>query len=225
MPASIGLGAPTFALIVFAFLFNGYVVRYLPASGVFHVLLSPQVYFLLASAVIVKMRGIPLADLGLHARRLRRMLLLGLLLASGPAVLVTGLAGLLTLADRIHPFLSQPLFSGGTSAVRVEASRLWILLLLAPVGEEIFFRGVLLKALRENYSAMWSVVLSSVIFMLGHGGFRPGPLMLGLINAPLALVTGSLLPGMIFHAVSNTYGPLLATCFPNLFHLISFLFQ
>ncbi|MFH1016962.1 MAG: type II CAAX endopeptidase family protein [Pseudomonadota bacterium] len=225
MPQPVGLGAPTLALIVFALLFNSYVVKYLPDSGVLHVLLSPQIYFLVASAVIMAARRISPAELGFHARKLRRSIFLGLILAAGPAVLVLGLAGLLTLADRIYPFLPAPLFAGGASAVEIADSRLWILLVLAPLSEEIFFRGILLRALRENYSARWSVLLSAVIFMLGHGGFRPGPLMLGLINGPVALVTGSLIPCMIFHAVSNAYGPLLASWFPNLFHMISFLFR
>jgi membrane protease YdiL (CAAX protease family) len=221
----IGLGAPTLALIGFALVFNNFVVSRLPSGGIWSVLISPQIFFLAASVVILRVRKLPFRHLGFHLGRPGRNVSLGIALSLAPAALVLAIAGLATAVDRVHPFLTYPLFGGPAPAVQIGSARLWTLLLLAPVTEEIFFRGILLKALRESYPPALAVLFSALIFMAGHGGFRPGPLMLGLINGPVALGTGSLIPCMIFHAVSNAYGPIMLTWFPNLYRILSFLLQ
>ena len=77
---------------------------------------------------------------------------------------------------------------------------------IAPVVEEVFFRGALYTALRGGMGVWPSVLLSAAIFAVGHplpGGF----LLILVLGSVLALVrekTGSLVPSIVCHAVYNT---------------------
>lgn len=77
--------------------------------------------------------------------------------------------------------------------------------LVVPVGEEIFFRGLTYGALRRALGRHAGVLASAVFFAAAHVQaveFLP-ILILGVILAYLYEYTGSLVPGMIAHAVNN----------------------
>ena len=78
--------------------------------------------------------------------------------------------------------------------------------LVAPICEEVFFRGYLLQGLRSMMSDGWAVVLSSVIFAAVHADLGSFPLLLvlGLLMGTLRVVTGSIWPGVILHTFNNT---------------------
>ena len=84
--------------------------------------------------------------------------------------------------------------------------------LLAPLLEEMFFRGVLFRALRQalgsdasRYSTALAVVISAVLFALAHG--EPlqfaGLAFLGVVLAVLVQRTARLVPSVITHASFN----------------------
>lgn len=77
--------------------------------------------------------------------------------------------------------------------------------ILAPVLEELFFRGALQGALWPFGSVM-PIVFSSLFFMLAHANLWELPVVfvLGFIIGYVAEVSGSLLPGMVLHAANNT---------------------
>jgi membrane protease YdiL (CAAX protease family) len=76
---------------------------------------------------------------------------------------------------------------------------------IAPVAEEYFFRGLLLRDFLERYSVTKSVWATAMMFSLFH--LNPwqaiAALPLGLWFAWLVLRTGSIIPGMICHAIYN----------------------
>ncbi len=76
----------------------------------------------------------------------------------------------------------------------------------APIFEEIAFRGLLYAVLRRRLSFMPAALLSASIFALAHGygwiGFI-SVLWSGLLWAWIYEKTGSLIPGMIAHALNN----------------------
>jgi membrane protease YdiL (CAAX protease family) len=77
--------------------------------------------------------------------------------------------------------------------------------IVVPIGEEIFFRGLTFGAFRRRLSRHAAVLASAVFFAAAHlqaVEFLP-ILILGLILAYLYEFTGSLVPGMIAHAVNN----------------------
>lgn len=78
---------------------------------------------------------------------------------------------------------------------------------IAPVAEEIFFRGVLFMGLwRRLGSFWWAAVLSSLAFAAVHPTLLGGllPLMgVGIVACVLLRETGSLIPCVVMHAVYN----------------------
>jgi membrane protease YdiL (CAAX protease family) len=127
-----------------------------------------------------------------------------------------------------------------TSNVPAQNDLVWIVLntvvattLVAPVVEELFFRGLLMRAIRNGIlrgrashprtdppdarrvrrALLGSVLISSVVFMLVHLYqaldlttllvLGSSTLLLGLANAVLATRTGRLGPGIVAHMVFN----------------------
>jgi membrane protease YdiL (CAAX protease family) len=78
-------------------------------------------------------------------------------------------------------------------------------ILAAPFGEELFFRGFALPALRRSWGIVAAVVLSGALFSLLHMdpvGFL-GLMEIGILLAALRWWTGSLWAAIIGHAVNN----------------------
>jgi len=98
-------------------------------------------------------------------------------------------------------------------------------LLVTGVGfiEELLFRGFLLQALRTRGSVTRAIVISGVTFGLGHlvnllrGSSVPdqalqlvGAIVIGIALAYCVVLTGSILPGVAFHALFNLSGTISA---------------
>jgi membrane protease YdiL (CAAX protease family) len=88
--------------------------------------------------------------------------------------------------------------------------------LLAPVVEELLFRGALLRALLRRTTPPWAVLGSALIFAAVHvvgdpgaGYVFPGLLLLGLVSGYEAYRTGNLGRSMLLHIGFN----LLSTIF------------
>ncbi len=88
----------------------------------------------------------------------------------------------------------------------------WQLLLyvaiLPAICEEIAFRGILLSGLRRKFKPAALIVVIGLIFGLFHVTlYRIAPTAaLGMILTGIALMTGSVLPGMLMHAGNNAIG-------------------
>ncbi len=83
-----------------------------------------------------------------------------------------------------------------------------ILLLLAVVPaviEELAFRGFILSGLRHLGSKRQAIIWTSIFFGLAHGMIQQSinAVMLGVILGYIAVQTGSILPGMLFHVTHN----------------------
>jgi membrane protease YdiL (CAAX protease family) len=222
----IGLVPPFVALVLFGLLYHFPIpARWIPRSGWGRLPFSPQLFFLVASGIILAIRRIPWRETGLSRNGAGRNLAIGVFLGSLPVALALGAGLLLTEVNAVLPFLPRPIFGGAPLDVSILPYDLVTLLLLAPICEEIFFRGILLRAIREDYPAWIAVVASALIFMGGHGKMAFGPLALGLINGIVLLRTGSILPGIAFHSIANAYGPVMILWFPNLYRYLQFLYS
>jgi len=78
----------------------------------------------------------------------------------------------------------------------------------APIIEEVLFRGTLLPAMTRVFqSPVCGIVLSSLIFAVGHSTGLPSWLPLasiGAMAAALTYQTRSLVPAIVMHSVHNT---------------------
>jgi membrane protease YdiL (CAAX protease family) len=80
------------------------------------------------------------------------------------------------------------------------------LVVFAPLGEELLFRGVLFGALTSKLSVRRAALLSGVAFSVWHGYGVVGSLIIAFDGYMLALLYSrmrSLVPGMFVHGALN----------------------
>ena len=115
----------------------------------------------------------------------------------GSLVLLYEVSGLIPMPEALRKF--------DCSAGSGKFSLFFAYVLIAPITEECFFRGLLLRCYLCKYSAARAVWTSAIVFALFH--LNPWQaiiaLPLGLGFAWLTLRTGSLVPAILCHMVAN----------------------
>lgn len=144
-------------------------------------------------APFVPLRAIP-------ARTAIWSFLLGVALVA-PVMIVVGFIPVPTTdADASRPlrFLNYMLHPGGLFLKAV---------ILAPLGEELLYRGLILQLARRYLPAWGAIALSTVIFAVPHASMGFGTavlaLMMGTALGWLVVRSGSLLASMLCHSTIN----------------------
>lgn len=93
--------------------------------------------------------------------------------------------------------------------------------LLAPIVEEMVFRGAILRKLLEAFQgrrAWIAIVLSALLFALAHGNIAQGihAFIIGLVFGWMYMRTGSIIPGVVFHWVNNTVAYVMFNLMPQM---------
>lgn len=105
--------------------------------------------------------------------------------------------------------INEELFAD-LSRMLSEANNIWLLLLvlavLPAVFEELAFRGFILSGLRHLGHTRRAIILSSVLFGVTHAIFQQSIIatFVGVVIGYIAVQTGSIWPGMLFHLVHNS---------------------
>lgn len=84
---------------------------------------------------------------------------------------------------------------------------------IAPAfGEELLFRGVLLRSATLRFGPVAALIATSLLFGLAHGDLAQGSaaILLGAYLGAIAWVSKSVWPAVISHAANNVCGVLLA---------------
>ncbi len=162
-----------------------------------------QVVFVIPVIVILWRKGAKINVLGLRNFKIENLALgCGLLL--GTYILIM-LHNVLLMLFGIAPqgeYLSE-FFSTGESV----GLFVFVGVVLAPLVEEIFFRGFLFGGLQQKYGWKKSAVISAAIFSIGHlqiAILLPA-FLLGLVFAYLYHRSKSIFPGMILHLIVNSF--------------------
>lgn len=178
------------------------------------VILAAAIAFCLGLLVLVgraKELGQDWRQIGFRTANAGRAALLGIagFFCSLPFVFVAGvIAAILshTIFKHFHT-PEQPFDEIVTQGSTLEVILVFLAAsVVAPIVEETFFRGTLYSVFRSKTGVWPSVLLTSAIFAIIHplpGGFLP-IFTLACVLALLRERTGSLLPGMVCHAVYNT---------------------
>jgi membrane protease YdiL (CAAX protease family) len=121
--------------------------------------------------------------------------------------------GLYTLLSNVFDTIGLPMFWGESNDFKLVSSLDFVAaiagtVLIAPIAEEIIFRGFVLRAFLDNgYKLATAVGLASLIFSSIHVFFGPGILIFTLLWALfptfLYLKFKSLYPAIAFHIVNN----------------------
>ncbi len=90
--------------------------------------------------------------------------------------------------------------------------------LLAPLAEEMVFRGAVLRSLLRWKENPWiGIVISAVLFAVIHmnPAQMPHALLIGLLLGWLYYRTDSIVPGVVYHWVNNTVAYVMYNLYPN----------
>lgn len=160
----------------------------------------------LVAFFLIKIRGQKFADIGL--KPFQELRWLPVALAGGVLLyfFTTFFLGILTM---LFPELAEP---QNVSNIVAEATTTWQIIaviisvvILAPLGEEILFRGYIYHSLAPNYSPIVSMLITSVMFGAMHLDFlRFLPLaMVGFFLNLVSVKSKSLYGSMLMHAAWN----------------------
>ena len=82
---------------------------------------------------------------------------------------------------------------------------LFVVLVLIPLVEELFFRACLYRILKNRFDVFWGYVVSTAFFTLGHGLSQPQEVIIFIINSSILTYiyekTGSIGTSIIAHAL------------------------
>jgi membrane protease YdiL (CAAX protease family) len=173
----------------------------------------------LPAYVVMTRYRLSAAALGLRFQEGRRLALVGILAAAIAVVfstageyvavavlgVIVGPEQAMTLAEAEH--LSDPILPLATTLAG-PASIAWLFFLLCvvvPIGEEIFFRGFVYGGLRARWGVPAALIVSTVFFAAVHFQLVHGfPIfLLGGVFALVYQRTGSLLPAIVAHGLNN----------------------
>ena len=180
----------------------------LPVSFTQALTFFQDLVFVFAAWIGVKLAlgRITAADLGL--RRVRRV---------WPAVgwAAVALVAFNAIGLLLAQLFGQPKDQALVGEIRAEDALailiVWgvLVCVLAPIVEEVFFRGFMFTVFARRMGVAWAAVLDGVVFGIGHaGGAEAIQLVaLGAFGVALCLLywrTQSIIPGMALHALNNS---------------------
>lgn len=90
--------------------------------------------------------------------------------------------------------------------------------LLAPLAEELVFRGAILRSLLQWTSRPWiAIALSALFFAAAHmnPAQLPHAFLIGLLLGWLYYRTNSIIPGMVYHWVNNSVAYVMYNLYPD----------
>ena len=94
----------------------------------------------------------------------------------------------------------------------------FVIALLAPVVEEVVFRGAILRKLLSSMQSKWGAIcFTAALFALIHANpaQMPHAFLMGLLMGWLYMRTESIVPGMVFHWANNTVAYLMTVAYPG----------
>jgi sodium transport system permease protein len=163
--------------------------------------------FLIGSLLMVRQYRLNLREV-LGIRRLRWPIWAAVLMAV-PAAQVVALA-FFRLVSTVIPTPDDLMreFSKQMTPTSLPVWQMYVLMALLPaICEEFAFRGLLLHGIRNRFHPVVRCLLVGIVFGVFHYAlFRLAPTaLLGVILTAIAMMTGSILPGMLFHAANNSF--------------------
>lgn len=136
-----------------------------------------------------------------------------------PSLILWGFLLLLITSVVLEPVLSLFPETNIDRLLQIVDSGGWAILMLviaAPVLEEIFFRGIIQEELANEYGGMKGVLMAAAFFGLAHIQVPQqavNAFFVGIILGYIYVKTKSLVPVMLIHAMNNAIAYLLMLLF------------
>ena len=90
--------------------------------------------------------------------------------------------------------------------------------LLAPLVEEIVFRGAILRALLQRCGKAWvAIAISALLFAIAHmnPAQLPHAFLIGLLLGWMYYRTDSIIPGIVYHWINNSVAYVMYNLYPD----------
>ncbi len=93
--------------------------------------------------------------------------------------------------------------------------------IMAPLAEEVVFRGAILRVLLRTFGDRWhwvAIVISALIFGAVHGNMPQfiNASLIGLLLGWMYYRTGSIIPGIVYHWVNNSIAFVMFNLMPGM---------
>ena len=123
---------------------------------------------------------------------------------AGMVVVLDELDKAVTLLIPMSDFFEN-VFQSTAGRKTTYSAAFFVAVFVAPLIEELLYRGVILCGLLGNYTRSYAVVWSAILFGVGHLNpwQLPPALIWGLVFAWWVILTGSLWPALVAHALHN----------------------
>lgn len=114
-----------------------------------------------------------------------------------------------TLVEQLYPMADEIRKQMAEPVARINALPMWeallVLAVMPALCEELAFRGFILSGLRHSGHRWRAIVLSAVFFGITHAMLQQSILacLVGIVLGYVAVQSGSILPGMVFHLLHN----------------------
>ena len=134
------------------------------------------------------------------------------LLGMSSAIAINALiavSGVMRFSTKYHE-VSQAIYSGGMAWELISAG------VLAPLLEELFFRGLIYRRIREYLDAKWAIIISAALFGAFHGNLVQF-LYAFIVGCVLAFVLEkykAVFAPIVFHMASNIISILITELVP-----------
>ena len=164
---------------------------------------------------------------GIHVRRLVGRLpanynwfpMAGIWLAtvvfSAGALMVVAYAISLVAPDQIAWLLEDQLVVSDDGAAAYPVLLIATLVIIAPLFEEVFFRGVLINRWGIKWGFRNAIIASALLFGIGHAIAMVGAFMFGMVAAILYIRTRTLLVPIAMHITNNLLVIIVSLAFPG----------
>ena len=139
------------------------------------------------------------------------------------------------LVQQLYPMSTEvQTMAQQLSALFHDSPSIWITLaviaLTPAICEELTFRGFILSGLRHSGHKWTAILISSVFFGAVHGMLQQSlsACVVGVLLGYLAMQTGSILPGVLYHVVHNSLAVLIGFVTPSVvldYPLLSWIFE
>lgn len=159
----------------------------------------------------LKMNRLSFAEVISIRKTIRKNLLLSV--CAGLLVTVLGLLW-------VRLCLKLDLFSGQANEPGMDIyTTVFATVFLAPVIEELLFRGVLWSILQENKGTAAAVIVTTVYFVFLHLTLNNAfsAILIGICGSMFILFTGSIIPSIVIHLLNNLLVTILG--YSDIMHL------
>lgn len=178
------------------------------SSSVTFLVVGTLVYGAVAGMIgllVVQRRGVPLVDLGFRNVGIKPVLLM---IPMTLVVLIMNfvVAAITAMIFGEVPTAEDQLAIRETISVVDFACLLVVGAVIAPIVEELVFRGLLYRAIRSRWGIAWASIVTALLFSVVH--FTPLLIgvffVFGLILAAVVEHYKSLYPPIVLHALNNS---------------------